>query len=127
MSFSKTIIQGNLGQDPEIKYTQNQVAVCTISVATSEKYTKDGQPVEEVEWHRVNLWNKNAENVAKYLKKGSAVLVEGRNKTRSWEDKDGVKRYSTEIVAQNIQFLGSPGERPQQAPAPGASFEEPPF
>lgn len=97
---------GRLGQDPELRYTPNQNAVATLSIATSEFRTnKEGQKQESTEWHRVVVWSRQAENCHKYLKKGSMVYVEGRIQTRSWDDQNGQKRYSTEIIAQNVQFL----------------------
>lgn len=107
-SMNKVIICGNLGQDPELRTTAGGAKVATLSVATTE-YMKgqDGQKKEMTEWHRVILWNAAAENAAKYLAKGRSVLVEGRLQTRSWEDKQGQKRYTTEIIGNNIQFLGS--------------------
>jgi len=104
-SFNRAIIIGNLGQDPELRHTQSQTAVCTLSIATTEKFTKNDEKVEETEWHKVVVWGKQAENCAKYLAKGKSVMVEGKIQTRNWEDKDGVKRYTTEIVAQSVQFL----------------------
>lgn len=123
-SLNRVMIIGNLGQDPELRYTQNQTAVATFSVATTDyRSSADGQRQEVTEWHRVVVWNKVAENCAKYLAKGRTVFVEGRLQTRSWDDKQtGQKRYATEIIAQNVQFLSSPGgqrgeygqARPQQ-------------
>lgn len=104
-SLNKVLILGRLGQDPEIRYTQNQTAVVTLNVATSENWTKDGQKQEQTEWHRVIVWSKQAENCAKYLAKGRGVFVEGRLQTRQWEDKTGQKRFTTEIIATNVQFL----------------------
>ena len=114
-SLNKVFIIGNLGQDPELRYTQNQVAVATLNVATTDfRMGQDGQRQENTEWHRIVVWNKQAENCSKYLSKGRSVMVEGRLQTRSWEDKNGQKRYTTEIVAQNVQFLGGArGERSQ--------------
>lgn len=110
---------GNLGQDPELRYTQSQMAVCTLRIATTDYRTsQDGQRQEFTEWHRIVVWGKQAENCSKYLAKGRSVLVEGRLATRSWEDKQGQKRYTTEIVAQNVQFVGSGGQRTER-PAPG--------
>ncbi len=100
---------GNLGQDPEIRYTQNQVPVVTLNIATTEAWTKDGQRQEQTEWHRVIVWNRQAENCAKYLSKGRPVFIEGKLQTRAWEDKNGQKRYTTEITASSVQFLPSAG------------------
>ena len=109
-SFNRVVVMGNLGQDPELRYTQNQNAVCTLSVATTDYRTgQDGQRQEFTEWHRIVVWGRQAENASKYLSKGRAVLVEGRLQTRSWEDKQGQKRYTTEIIAQNVQFVGGGG------------------
>lgn len=107
-SLNRVVIMGNLGQDPELRYTQSQTPVCTLSVATTDYRTgADGQRQEQTEWHRVVVWSKQAENCAKYLAKGRSVLVEGRLATRSWEDqKTGQKRYVTEIIANNVQFIG---------------------
>jgi single-strand DNA-binding protein len=106
-SLNRVMIIGNLGQDPEIRYTPNQNAVATFSIATTEYRTSpDGQKQEITEWHRVVVWNKLAENCGKFLAKGRTVFVEGKLQTRSWDDKQtGQKRYTTEIVAQNVQFL----------------------
>lgn len=117
-SFNRVVILGNLGQDPELRYTQSQNAVCTLNVATTDYRTSaDGQKQEFTEWHRVVVWNKQAENCAKYLAKGRSVMVEGRLQTRSFEDKQGQKRYITEIVAQTVQFIGGQRDRPQGAGA----------
>jgi single-strand DNA-binding protein len=114
-SLNRVVIMGNLGQDPELRYTQNQTPVCTLSVATTDYRTSpDGQRQEFTEWHRVVVWSKQAENCSKYLTKGRTVLVEGRLQTRSWEDKQGQKKYMTEIVASNVQFVG--GQRDRAAP-----------
>lgn len=118
-SLNRVVIMGNLGQDPELRYTQNQTPVCTLNVATTDYRTSpDGQRQEFTEWHRVVVWSKQAENCSKYLTKGRSVLVEGRLQTRSWEDKQGVKKYVTEIVAQNVQFVG--GARTDRQPAAAA-------
>lgn len=106
MSLNKAMIIGNLGADPEVRYTKSGSAVSNLSVATNEKWTdKSGQRQERTEWHRVVVFGKTAENCSKYLKKGRQVYVEGRIQTNDWEDKDGNKRYTTEIVAQNVTFL----------------------
>jgi len=104
---NKAIIVGNLGRDPELRYTQGGSPVCQLSIATTRAYTnKNNDRIEETEWHRVVVWGKSAEHCNEYLSKGRQVYVEGRIQTRSYEDKDGVKRYSTEIVAESVQFLG---------------------
>jgi single-strand DNA-binding protein len=110
--INKVILIGNLGRDPELKFTQGGTAVCNLNIATTRFYTKGGQGgerVEETEWHRVVVWGKDAENANKYLTKGRQVYVEGRLQTRSYEDKDGVKRYSTDVVAETVQYLGGRG------------------
>ena len=114
-SVNRVIILGNLGADPELRYTQSGMAVCTLSVATTDvRNDRDGNRQENTEWHRVVVWNKQAENCAKYLAKGRSVYVEGRLQTRSWDDKQtGQKRYTTEIVAQTVQFIGG-GARQDQ-------------
>ena len=107
-SVNKVILIGNLGADPELKYLPNGgQAVCELRLATNDSYTdKQGQRQEKTEWHRVVVWGKQAESCAQYLKKGRTVYVEGRLQTREWDDKDGNKRYTTEIVANTVQFLG---------------------
>ena len=108
MSLNKVMIIGNLGTDPELRFTQGGQAVANFNVATNERWTdKSGQTQERTEWHRVVVWGRQAENCEKYLSKGRQVYVEGRLQTREWDDKDGNKRYTTEIVAQNVQFLSS--------------------
>ena len=108
-SVNKVIIVGNLGRDPEVRYNPNGGAWCTVSIATSRSW-KDktsGEKVEETEWHRVVFNDKLAEIAGEYLKKGRSVYVEGRLKTRKWTDKDGAEKYSTEIIASDMQMLGS--------------------
>lgn len=106
--INKAIIVGRLGAAPDVRYTQSNVAVANMSIATSRKFkNNNGEQTEETEWHRVVVWDKQAENCEKYLSKGSQVYVEGRLQTRSWEDKDGIERYTTEIVAYTVQFLDS--------------------
>ncbi len=107
-SINKVILIGNLGRDPEVRYTPSGSAVCNITVATSRNW-KDkntGDKVEETEWHRVVFYDRLAEIAGEYLKKGRPVYVEGRLKTRKWQDKDGVEKYTTEIIADNMQLLG---------------------
>lgn len=109
-SLNKVIIIGRLGQDPEVRNTQGGTSVATMSVATSERYKdKNGEQQENTEWHRVVAWARLAEICRDYLKKGSLVYFEGTLQTRDWEDKDGVKRYTTEIKALSMQMLDSKG------------------
>ncbi|MEZ5358380.1 MAG: single-stranded DNA-binding protein [Candidatus Zixiibacteriota bacterium] len=109
-SVNKAIIIGNLGSDPELRYTAGGQAVANFSVATTEKWRdKEGQMQESTEWHRIVLWARQAEVAKEYLKKGSSVYIEGKIQTRSYDDKDGNKRYITEIVGQRMQFLGGRG------------------
>ncbi len=111
---NKVILIGNLGQEPEVKYMPNGNAVANISVATSESW-KDkntGERKEQTEWHRVVFFGKQAEIAGLYLKKGSKVFVSGRIKTRSWEDKSGVKKYTTEIMGSELQMLDSKSTNP---------------
>jgi single-strand DNA-binding protein len=110
---NKVIIVGRLGTDPEVKTITGGQTVAKLSVATSENWTdKEGQKQERTEWHRIVVWGKLAELCGRYLSKGRQVYLEGRLQTRSWEDQQGQKRYTTEIVANTIQFLGgATGER----------------
>ena len=104
---NKVILVGNLGKDPEVRYLEGGTAVANFSLATTETYKdKSGNRVEQTEWRNVVLWRGLAEVAEKYLKKGSQVYVEGKLRTRAWDDKDGVKRYSTEIIADNMTMLG---------------------
>lgn len=109
---NKAIIVGNLGQDPEIRYAQSGAAIANISVATSESYNdkNTGQKVEKSEWHRIVAFGKLAEIMGEYLRKGSKVYIEGKLQTRKWQDQNGQDRYTTEIVANEMQMLDS---RPQ--------------
>ena len=135
-SVNKVIIVGNLGRDPEIRYMPSGDAIANIAVATSYK-SKDrnsGEQKELTEWHRISFFGRLAEIVAQYLKKGSSVYVEGRLQTRKYTDKDGIERYATDIIAENMQMLGGRqgmgggdsmgggmddgGYEPQQRPAP---------
>lgn len=107
MNVNKAIIVGNITRDPELKALPSGVQVCSFSVATNEVYTKDNEKVEKTEFHNIVSFGKLAENIAKYMKKGSQIYVEGKIQTRSWEA-DGIKKYRTEIVAQNVQFGSKP-------------------
>lgn len=105
---NKVIIVGRLGADPEVKTVSSGQTVCRLSVATSENWTdRDGQKQERTEWHRVVIWGRIAEVCGQHLAKGRQVYLEGRLQTRSWEDQQGQKKYTTEIVASTVQFLGS--------------------
>lgn len=106
MSMNKAIIIGNLGADPEIRYTASGSPVANLRVATNEKWTdKSGAKQERTEWHRVVVFGPTADSCGKYLSKGRQVAIEGRIQTKEWKDKDGNKRYTTEIVAHNVTFL----------------------
>ncbi len=108
---NKAILVGNLGKDPEMRYTPNGVAVCSFPMATSETYKdrNSGERITQTEWHNIVIWRGMAETAEKYLKKGSQVFIEGKIKTRSWEDQQGQKRYTTEVVADVMQLLDRPG------------------
>lgn len=120
-SVNKVIIVGNLGKDPEVRYMPSGDAIANIAVATSYK-PKDKEPVTE--WHRISFFGKLAEVVGQYLKKGSSIYVEGRLQTRKYTDKDGIERYATEIVAENMQMLGGKGESGDASARP-ATPEQP--
>src|SRR3954466_13548287 len=112
-SVNKVILIGNLGRDPEVRYTPSGQAVANFTVATNEAWTdKAGQKQERTEWHRVVVWGKAAENCGEYLSKGRSVYVEGRLQTREWPNKEGAKQYTTEVVANQVLFLQG-GERGQ--------------
>ena len=107
-SINKVILIGNLGRDPELRYTPSGAAVCNVSIATTRNWkSKDsGERMEETEWHRVVFYDRLAEIAGEYLKKGRPVYVEGRLKTRKWQDKEGKDNYTTEIIAEQMQLLG---------------------
>ena len=130
--INKVIIVGNLGNDPEVRYSQAGAAITNISVATSEvwKDKQTGQPQERTEWHRIVFFNKLAEIAGEYLRKGSKVYIEGQLRTRKWQDKEGQDRYTTEIVSNEMQMLDArganspdraPGDFDQSAPPPPKS------
>jgi single-strand DNA-binding protein len=145
-SVNKVILVGNLGRDPEVRYLPSGDPVANVTIATSSKYkSKTGEMVEETEWHRVTFFGKLAEIVGQYLKKGRSVYVEGRIKTRKYTDKDGVEKFATDIIANEMQMLGSregmgepagddeaggysrpaPASRPAAAQRPAASAAKP--
>lgn len=108
--LNKAMLIGNLGRDPEMRHTASGSAVCTFSMATNESWVKDGERQERTEWHNIVTWDKLAEICERYLSKGSKVYIEGRIQTRSWDDKTtGQKKYMTEIVADQMMMLDSPG------------------
>ncbi len=136
-SVNKVILIGNLGKDPDLRYTPGGQAVASFTMATNEKWRdKEGNMQDKTEWHNIVVWGRQAEIAKEYLAKGRPAYIEGRLQTRSWDDKDGNKRYITEIVAQRIQFLGSReqgagassgsggGEMPPEAPQPDLAAED---
>jgi single-strand DNA-binding protein len=129
---NKVILVGNLGKDPEVRYTPGGQAVANFTIATNEAWTdKQGQKQERTEWHRIVVWGKTAENCGEYLSKGRQVYIEGRLQTREWTNKEGAKQYTTEVVANQVLFLQG-GERGQgrgasrSAGAPAEDFAGPP-
>jgi single-strand DNA-binding protein len=149
MSVNKVILVGNLGKDPELRYTASGTAVANFSLATTEKYKdRDGNSQEKTEWHNIVVWRQLAEICGKYLTKGKQIYIEGKLQTRSYDDRDGNKRYITEIVVDQMQMLGRAGgddsgggsyqrREPRQDRPAGSSqqkqspqqnqYEEPPF
>ena len=135
MSINKAILVGNLGKEPELRYTPSGTAVCTFSLATSERFkNKQGEQQERTEWHNIVVWAGLAEICGKYLTKGKQIYIEGRIQNRSYDDRDGNKRYISEIVANEMQMLsrsgdqgGGGGRPPTPSEEPSASSQEPPF
>ncbi len=126
--LNKVLLIGRLGKDPEVRYTTTGGSVATFSIATNENWTdKNGQKQERTEWHRIVAWGKLGEICGQYLSKGREAFVEGRLQTREWTDKEGHKRYTTEIVAANVQFLGGASEKASSSSSDFAapSFETP--
>jgi single-strand DNA-binding protein len=124
-SLNRVLLIGNLGADPELSYTPNGTAKAAIRMATREVWTgKDGQKGERTEWHRVVAWGRLAEICGQYLTKGRQVFIEGRLQTRSWEDRDGNKRWTTEIIASGMQMLGA--ARGGREESEGTGLDEPP-
>lgn len=132
-NLNKVLLIGRLGKDPEIRYMPNGKGVVNFSIATSEKWKdKQGERQERTEWHTIVAFEKLAEIIAEYLRKGALVYIEGKLQTRKWQDKEGKDRYSTEIIAQQMQMLGgkpegrreAPRERPTQAPADDGGFDD---
>ncbi|MFC6103414.1 single-stranded DNA-binding protein [Olivibacter domesticus] len=104
--INKVILVGHLGKDPEVRHLDGNVSVASFPLATSETFNKDGKKIEQTEWHNIVMWRGLADVAAKYLQKGKLVYIEGKLRTRSYEDREGVKRYTTEIVAENFTMLG---------------------
>jgi len=126
---NKVIIVGNLGRDPEIKYTQSNVPVANFSVATTESW-KDrntGEWQEKTEWHRIVAWRHLAERAEKYLRKGKQVYIEGKIETRKWTGQDGNDRYTTEIIAQQLMLLGRRDDNEGGGQAAAGNFNPPPM
>lgn len=131
MAVNKVILVGNVGADPDVRYLDNGTAVASMSLATSETYkNKNGERITQTEWHNVVLWRGLAEIAEKYVKKGMQLYIEGRLQTRSWDDKEGVKRYTTEVVADNMQMLSRKDDKKnensttQEAPPKGEEQED---
>jgi single-strand DNA-binding protein len=125
-SVNKVIVLGNLGKDPELRHLPNGDAVCNFSLATTESWKdKDGNKQDKTEWHNIVIFRKLAEIAGEYLKKGRPVYIEGRLQTRKWQDKEGKDRYTTEIVADQMQMLGSREEAKEVAKTPAsANFDD---
>lgn len=128
MSVNKVILIGRLGSNPDVRYTPSGAAVANFNIATNEFWNdKNGQKQERTEWHRIVVWGKQAQLCGEYLTKGRQIYIDGRLQTRQWQDKDGQNRYTTEVIANTVQFLGSAGERtsPQVDSNQSAGFEAP--
>lgn len=121
-SLNKVMLMGNLGKDPELRKTGSGTSVCNFSIATTERWknNESGNWDEKTEWHNIVVWGKQGENCHQYLTKGRPVFIEGRLQTRSWDDKEGKKRYTTEVVATMVKFLGGRPEASAFAGAPAA-------
>jgi single-strand DNA-binding protein len=123
--INKVILVGHLGKDPEVRQLEGGVSVASFPLATSETFNKDGKKVEQTEWHNIVLWRSLADVAAKFLQKGKLVYIEGKLRTRSFEDKEGVKKYTTEVVAENFTMLGRKTDFEQEAfPRNGVRSEE---
>lgn len=120
--INKVILVGNLGKDPEVRHLEGGAVVAKFPLATSESYkTKEGQRIDQTEWHNIVMWRGLAESAEKFLRKGSLVYIEGKIRTRSWDDKDGNKRYVTEIIADTMTMLGSKKQEEQGAVSPSGN------
>ena len=118
---NKVILLGNVGKDPEVRHMDNNLVVARFTLATSERWSKDGNRVEHTEWHNIVVWRGLAEIAEKYVRKGSLLYIEGRLRSSSYDDKDGVKRYVTEILVDVMKLLGSKPEGASQSSAPQAA------
>lgn len=125
--INKVIIVGNVGQDPEVRFTPGGDAVANLSLATNEQWLdkNSGQRQQRTEWHRIVLWRKTAEIAQQYVRKGMTLYVEGKLQTRKWQDQNGIDRYSTEIVARDMQMLGGSGQQ-QGGGQQGQQYQRPP-
>jgi single-strand DNA-binding protein len=123
---NKVILVGNVGKDPEIRHMDNNLVMARFSLATSERWVKDGNKTEHTEWHNIVIWQNLAEIAEKYVRKGSALYIEGRLRSRSYDDKDGIKRYMTEILADTMKLVGPKPEGAQQS-APPQTASMPPI
>jgi len=125
-SVNKVILVGNLGRDPELRYTTNGTPVANFTMATTDRWTDpSGEKKERTEWHRIVVWGKQAEIVGEYLRKGRQVYIEGSLQTREWTDREGGKRYTTEVRAQRVQMLGRREDREAVPAAGGEQVAEP--
>jgi single-strand DNA-binding protein len=125
MGVNKVFLLGNLGANPEMRFTQGGQAVANLRLATTERWTdRNGQKQEATEWHRVVVWGKQAEICGQYLTKGRQVFIEGSIRTRQWQDQQGQKRFTTEIVARNVQLIGGRGERGPEGEAQTVPAED---
>lgn len=124
-SVNKVILVGHLGKDPEIRYLDGNISVTSFPLATSENFNKDGKKIQHTEWHNIVMWRNLADMAIKYLKKGKLVYLEGKLRTRSYEDKEGIRRFVTEIVGENFKLLGRPSDfEPQQKDSPSEKLAE---
>lgn len=117
--INKVILVGHLGKDPEVRYLEGNVSVASFPLATSETFNKDGRKVEQTEWHNIVMWRGLADIAAKFLQKGKLVYIEGKLRTRSFEDKEGIKKYTTEVVAENFTMLGRKTDFENESPRTG--------
>lgn len=124
--INKVILVGHLGKDPEIRYLEGGVSVASFPLATSEFFNKDGRKVEQTEWHNIVMWRGLADVAAKFLQKGKLVYIEGKLRTRTFDDKEGNKRYTTEVIAENFTLLGRKTDFESDGiPQPSAKISEP--